>query len=120
VDGQEEADYERVVGWHLTATREKDVEAAEKLWMELIKDRAQIDAECTEDEVDQEGSWGQEAMSSFLDTTVNNIRICSRSTRWWNTTIKETRRTVQRERRRGRNSEDAAGVMEEHQKSIRR
>jgi len=33
---------------------ELDAEAAEKLWMQLVKERAQLVAECTEDEVEQE------------------------------------------------------------------
>jgi len=36
---------------------EKDAEAAEMLWIELLKERAQLDAECTEDEVEQEATW---------------------------------------------------------------
>jgi len=51
VDTQEEADLERVVGWNLTAMTEEDEEAAKKLWMELAKERAHLDAACTEDEV---------------------------------------------------------------------
>ena len=35
---------------------EKDVEAAGKLWAELAKERAQVDAECTVDEVEQEAT----------------------------------------------------------------
>jgi len=118
VDRQEEADYERVVGWNLAAMMEKDVEAAEKLWMELAKKRAQLDAECTEDKVEQGAAWGQEAMRSVLDATANTIRICARSQRWWNADIKERRRTVGRERRRRRNSEEAARAKAELQKSI--
>ena len=30
----EEADHERVVGWNLAAMTEKDLETAEKLWMD--------------------------------------------------------------------------------------
>jgi hypothetical protein len=41
VNRQEEEDHERVVGWNLAATTEKDMEAAEKLWMELARERAQ-------------------------------------------------------------------------------
>ena len=40
-DRQEEADHERVVGWNLAAMTEKDVEAAEKLWREFARERAQ-------------------------------------------------------------------------------
>jgi hypothetical protein len=120
VDRQEEADHERVVGWNLAAMTEKDVEAAGKLWAELSKERAQLDAECTVDEVEQEAAWCQETMSSVLDTTAKKIRICARSKRWWNADIKEKRRTVGRERRRRRHSEEAARAKAEIQKSIRR
>jgi len=119
VDRQEEADHERVVGWNLAAMTEKDAETAEKLWMELAKERIPLDAQCTEDEVKQEAAWCQEAMSSVLDTTVKKIRICDRSKRWWNADIKERRRTVARERRRRWHSEEAARAKAELQKSIR-
>jgi hypothetical protein len=56
VDSQEEADHERVVVWNLVAMMEEDAEAAEKLWMELAKERTQLDAECTTDEVEQEAA----------------------------------------------------------------
>jgi len=79
---------------------EKDAEAALKLWMEQTKKRAQLDAKCTEDEVEQEAAWGHDAMISVLDATANKIRICARLERWWNANIKEKRRTVGREKRR--------------------
>jgi hypothetical protein len=56
VDGQKEADDERVVGWNLAAMTEEDGEAVEKLWMELAKERTQLDAECTKDEVEQDAA----------------------------------------------------------------
>jgi len=119
IDRQEEADHERVVGWNLAAITEKEVEAAGKPWAELAKERAQSDAECTVDEVEQEAAWCQEAMSSVLDTTAKKIRICARSNRWWNADIKERRKTVGRGRRRRRHSEEAARAKAELQKSIR-
>ena len=82
VDRQEEADHERVVGWNLVAMTEKDMEAAEKLWMQLAKERDQLDAECTEDDMEQEAACCQEAISSVLDTMAKKIRICARSKRW--------------------------------------
>jgi len=119
VERQEEADHERAVGWNSNAMTEKDTEAVEKLWMELAKGRAQLDAEYTEDEVEQEAAWCQEAMSSVPDTTVKKISICARSKRWWNADIEERRKTVGKERRRRWNSEEAAWAMAELQKSIR-
>ena len=89
VDRQEEVNHVRLVGWNLAAMTEKDAEAAEKLLMELAKERAQLDAEWTEDEVEQEAAWCQEPISSILDATAKKIRICARSKRWWNTDIKE-------------------------------
>jgi hypothetical protein len=118
VDRQEEADCERVVGWNLVAMMQKDAEAAEKLWMELTKERAQLDAECTEDEVEQETAWFQQAVSRVLDHTEMKIRICARSKRWWNSNINGRRRTVGRVRRRRENSEEAARAKGELQKSI--
>ena len=120
VDRQEEADHERVVGWNLATMTEKDVEAAGKVWAELAKQRAQLDAECTVDEVEQEAAWCQEAMSSVLDATAKIIRICARLKRWWNADIKDRRRTVGTERRRRRHSEEAARAKAELQKSIGR
>jgi len=86
---KEEADHERVVGWKLAVLMEKDAEAVEKLWMQLSKERAQLDAECTENNVQQEATCCQEAMSSVLDATAKKIRICARSERWWNAIITE-------------------------------
>ena len=118
VDRQEEADHKRVVAWFLAAMMEKDVEAAEKLWMELVKERAQLDAECKEDEGEQEAAWSQEAMSSVFDATAKKIKICATSNRWWNADIKDRTRTVARERTRGRNSEEAALANAELQTSM--
>jgi len=119
VERQEEVDHERIVGWNLAAMTEKDVEAAENLWMELVKERAQLDAECREDEVEKEAAWCQPAMSSVLDATAKKITICARSKRSWNGNNKERRRMVGKERRRRRNSEEPARAKAELQKSIR-
>jgi len=118
VDRQEEAGHERVVGWNLAAMTEEDAKAAEKLWMELAKERAHLDAECTADEVEQEAAWSQEAMGNVLDATAKKIRICAKSKRWWNADIRERRKAVGREKRRRRNSEEAAKAKAEFQKSI--
>jgi len=109
VDTQEEADHERVVGWNLAAMTEEDEEAAKKLWMELAKERAHLDAACTEDEVEQEATWCQETLSKVLDITAKKIRICAKSKRWWNGDIKPRKKALRQEkRRRGRHSEGAA------------
>jgi len=119
VDRQEEAGHERVVGWNLAAMTEEDAKAAEKLWMELVKERAHLDAECTADEVEQEAAWCQEAMGNVLNATGKKIRICAKSKSWWNTDIRERRKAVGREKRRKQNSEEAAKAKAELQKSIR-
>jgi hypothetical protein len=82
VHRQEEAGHDRVVGWNLAAMTEEDAKAAEKLWMELAKERGHLDAECTADEVEQEAAWCQEAMGDVLDATTKKIRICAKSKRW--------------------------------------
>jgi len=117
-DWQEEADHERVVGWNLAAMTEKDVEAAVKLWRDIAKERAHLDAECTEDEVEEEAAWCQEAMCNVLNATAKRTGICARSKRWWNADIKERRKVVGREKRR-LNSEEAARAKAKLQKSIR-
>jgi hypothetical protein len=114
----EEPDHERVVGWNLAAMTEQDLETAEKLWTDLAKERAHLDAECTEDEVEQEAAWCQEAMSSILNATAKKIRICAKSNRWWNPDIKERRKADGREQRR-RNSEGAARPKAKLQTLIR-
>ena len=114
-----EADHKRVIGWNLAASTEEDAEAAEKLLMELAKERAQLDAECTADKVEQEAAGSQEAMGNVLDTTAKKIRIFPRSTRWWNADIKKRRNAVGREKWRRWNSEEAARAKAELQKSIR-
>jgi ribosomal protein L10 len=49
---QEEVDHERVAGYNLAAMTEEDAGAAEKLWMEFVKETAQLNAQCTEDKVE--------------------------------------------------------------------
>ena len=97
---------------------DKVPEEVEKLWTELPKERAQLDAECTQEVVEQDVTWCQEVMSSVLDATAKKIRICPRSKRWWNADIKERSRTVLRERRRRLNSEEAARVKVEVRKLL--
>jgi len=118
-DGQEEAGHERVVGWNIAAMTEEDVKAAEKLWMQLPKERAHLDAECTADEVEKQAAWCQEAMGNVLDATAEKIRICDKSKRWWNADIRERRKEGGRETKGKRNMEDAAKAKAELQKSIR-
>ena len=119
VERQEEAENDSVAGWNLAAMSEEDVEAAEKLWTELVKERAHLDADRSADEVEQEAAWCQEAMSKVLDATAKSIRICTQSKRWWNADIKERRRAVGRENRRRGNSDEATRANAELQKSIR-
>jgi len=119
VDWQEQAGHERVVGWNLATMTEEDAEAAEILWMELAKERAHFDAECTAEEVEQEATWCQEAMGNVLDTTAKKIRIWANSKRWWNADIRERGKAVPTEMRRRRNSEAAAKAKAELQKSMR-
>lgn len=77
-------DHKRVVGWTLPAMTEKDAEAVEKLWIELAKERVQLDAECTEDEVEQEAARWQEAMCSVIDATAKKISIGAKLMCWCN------------------------------------
>jgi hypothetical protein len=98
---------------------EEDAKAAEKLWRELAKDRAHLDAECTADEVEREAAWCQEAMGKVLDATAKKTRICPRSKSWWNADIRRRWQAVRREKRRRQNSEEAAKAKAELQESIR-
>ena len=118
-DRQEEADHGRVVGWNLAEMTEENTEAAEKLWAELAKGRAYLDAECTEDGVEQKAAWCDKAVSSILNAMAKKIRICAKSKRWWNADIKDRRKVVRREKGRRENPEDAARAKAELQKSIR-
>jgi hypothetical protein len=86
--------------------------------MELGKERAHQDAECTADEVEQQDTWCQEAMGNVLDATAKKIRICAKSKMLWNTDISERRTAVTRENSRTWNSEEAAGEKAELQQSI--
>jgi hypothetical protein len=101
VDRQEEVGHERVVGWNLATMTEEDVEAAEKLWIELDHERAHLNAECTADKLGQEATWCLEAMGNFRDPTATQIRICAKSKMCWNADIRETRKAGRREQRRG-------------------
>jgi hypothetical protein len=69
VDIQEEAGHEMVVGWNLAAMAEEDAKDAQKLWMELAKERAHLDTECTADELELEAAWFQDAIGVVLDVT---------------------------------------------------
>ena len=116
---QEQACHERVGGWNLAGMTEEDAEIVEKLWMELAKETAHLDAACTADEVEQGAAWCQEAMGNILHTTAKKIMICAKSRRWWNADITERRREVRIEEKKRWNSEDTARAMVELQKSIR-
>jgi len=76
----------------------ENAEAAEKLWMELAKERAHLHAECTADEVEHDAAWCQEAMGNVLNATAKKIRICTKSKRWWNADIRGRRKVVRREK----------------------
>ena len=53
---QDEGDHKGVAEWTLAAMTDKDLETAEQLWMDLAKQKDHLDAECTEDQVEQEGT----------------------------------------------------------------
>jgi hypothetical protein len=118
VDGQDEADQDRVLRWSLAAMMEEDLEAAEKLWRELAKETAHLSAECTADKVEYKAACCKEAMSSVLNATAKKIRICAKSKRWWNAEIQERRYTVGREKTR-ENSCEVARAKAQLRKSIR-
>jgi hypothetical protein len=63
MDKEEEAGGTQVVGWNLAAMSQEVVEAAEELWREWAKARAQLGAESTGDEVKSEVDWCLEALS---------------------------------------------------------
>jgi hypothetical protein len=50
--------------------------------MELGKERAHLNAECTADEEKQEAARCQEAIGNVLEATAKKIRICHESKRW--------------------------------------
>jgi len=108
-----EADHERVVGWNLAAMMDEDAKAAEKLWAELPKESSHLDVECTEDGVEQEAAWCQEAISSILNAATKEIRLCAKSKRLGIADIKERRNVVGREKGRSLNSEEVAWAKAE-------
>jgi hypothetical protein len=111
--------HERAAGWNLAAMTEEDAKAAEKLWMELAKDRADLNAQCTADEVEQEAAWCQEAIGNVLDATAKKISICAKSKTWWNADIRERRKADGREKRKRQTSQEAAKAKADFQMSIR-
>jgi hypothetical protein len=119
VHRQEEVGHETVVGSNIAAMTEEDSKAAERLWMELAKERAHLDTECTADEVEQEAAWCQEAIGSVLDTTAKKIGICETWTRWWNADIRERWKAVSKGKRSRSNSEEPVSAKAALQKSIR-
>jgi len=49
IETEREVEYEWVVRWNLATMTGKNVKAAEMIWTEPAKERAYLDAECTED-----------------------------------------------------------------------
>jgi len=98
---------------------EEDAKAVEKLWMELAKEIAHLDAECTADDTEQEAAWCQEAMRNVHNATAKMVKICAKSMSWWNADIRARRMAVGREKCRRRHLEEAAKAKAEFQKSIR-
>lgn len=95
---------------------QEDMEAVEKLWMEQIKERVHLDASFTADEVEHEAICCQEAMGSVPDTTAKRIRINTKSMRWWNVKIKESRKPVRGNMRSSQHLEEAARAKTDLQK----
>lgn len=62
--------------------------------MEIAKERTQVDAECTADEVEQEATCYQKAIGSIFDATAKKFRISTNSRRWWNDDITDKRIVV--------------------------
>jgi len=115
---QEEAGHERVGGWKLAAITKEDAKAAEKLWMELAKERAHLDEECPADEVVREAAWCQEAIGNVLGGMPKMIKICVKSKWWWKADIMERRKAVGKENRRRQNLDEAGKAQAEFHKSI--
>jgi len=86
---------------------EENREAAEYLWMDLAKEIAHPDAECTEEEVEEQAACCQETMGRVLDATTKKMTICARSQIWWNTNIKARWKVVCREKIRRWNADGA-------------
>jgi hypothetical protein len=118
VDSPAGPGHETGVGWNLAVMTEEDAKAAEKLLMELAKERAHLDVKCTADEVQQEAAWCQDEMGNILDATARKIRISAKSKRRWKADIRERIKAVGREQRTRRTSEEAAKAKAELQKSI--
>lgn len=53
---------------------EEDLEVAEKLWMDLAKERARLSAKSTADEEEHEAACCQEAMSIIHNASAKKIR----------------------------------------------
>ena len=60
---------------NLVAVRDEDEKAAQKLWMDFAKERVCQNAWCTEEEVEQEAMWCQQALSKVLVFTAKTIKI---------------------------------------------
>jgi len=88
--------------------------------MELAKERAHLDAECTEGELEQEAAWCQEAMSSVLNATAKMMSICAKSKRRWISEIRGRRKAIGGEKQSRQNSDEAARAKAELLKSILR
>jgi hypothetical protein len=85
-----------------------------------VKERVQLHAECTEDEVEQEAAWCQEAMSNVYNATATRIMIHAELTRWFNDNINERRKALGTTKPTRWNSKEPGWAKTELQKSLRR
>jgi hypothetical protein len=71
---QQEADHESKKLLNLAALTQEDVEAEEKIRMELVKERTHVDAKCTADNVEQDAACCQKTLGSIPHATAKEIQ----------------------------------------------
>jgi len=120
MEKQEEAGGTQVIRWNIAAMLQEEVEVAEKMWRERVKERANFGAESTWDKVESKAEWCQQALSKVHHATAKKIPICAHSKRWWDGEIKEKRSQLGREKRRRSMLAATAQDKAELQKSVRR
>ncbi len=87
-----------IVGWRTDKLSQEQKEKMEAEWWSRAIQFPQQQLLSNSD-IEQEALWIQETVTEILDEYTQPIKITPRSKRWWNKTVKESRKAFLRERR---------------------
>jgi len=106
------------IGWNLAAMSKEDEEAAGQFWKELERERGHLDDEYIGDKVERAAKRFQETLCEVLDAKATKMKICTRSQSLWNGELKERRRALGTQKRKGRRTGGEAPAKADLQRSI--